>query len=281
MNRENLCRVLRAVGVRFAPVRLGRATLWVDLANGLGQYFFIHQRYEPYETSLIAQIAEPGMVVLNIGANIGYYTVLLGAKVGATGRVIAFEPGPTNMRLLQRNIRANRLTNVVCEQAAVAATEGQTALYLSNINDGDHRIYNAQDDARFNAGKPRASAAVHTIVLDKYLETFDQPVDLIVMDIQGAEMLAFPGMIQTLRHPNLVLFCEFWPYALRQAGSDPVAFLQFLTDLEFELFQILEDERRVVPVQNFDLAFQFADPDYANLIAVRRARRRQISFLPE
>jgi FkbM family methyltransferase len=271
---------LRAVGVRFAPVRIEGATLWVDLDNGLGQYFFIHQQYEAYETTLINQIAAPGMLVLDIGANIGYYTILLGAKVGATGQVIAFEPAPTNTMLLRRNIRANHLTNVVCEQAAVAANEGQTTLFLSTINDGDHRIYNAQDDARFNAGKPRSTVQVRTIVLDTYLEKLTQPVDLIVMDIQGAEMLAFPGMIKTLTHPNLVLFCEFWPYALRRAGSDPIAFLQFLTDLQFDLFQILEDEHRIVPVRNFDLANQFTDPDYANLIAVRRARRRQISFLP-
>jgi len=279
VNRPNLCSLLRNLGFRFAQVRIGKIKLWVDLEDGLGQYVFIHRRYEAFETSLIEQIARPGMTVVDIGANIGYYTLILASRVGKMGKVYAIEPEPTNMMLLQRNIQLNRLSNVVCEQTAVLDYEGQVTLYLSDINHGDHRVFDAADDDRFNAGTPRNQISVRTIVLDRYLANVGAQVDLVKMDIQGAEMLALDGMVNTLSNPNLVLFCEFWPYALRQTHNEPSKFLESLKQLGFEIFEIIEANQTVIPVNPVELANRFADPDYADLICVQRARVNNIPFL--
>lgn len=280
INRANLCRWMCRLGFRFVQTRVGPTRLWVDLEDGLGQYFFIHHRYEEFETTLIEQVARPGMTVVDIGAHIGYYTLLLAAKVGKTGKVFAIEPAPDNMLLLQRNIRLHRLSNVVCEQAAVMDYEGQVTLYLSHINHGDHRVVDAMDDKHFNAGVPRRQVSVRTIILDKYLAQAGVQPDLVKMDIQGAEMLALAGMVNTLSNPNLVLFCEFWPYGIRQTRREPIEFLKALQRMGFEIFEIVQANHTVVPIDPLELSNRFADPDYADLVCVQCGRQKDLSFLP-
>lgn len=271
---------LRTFGVRYAKLSFGKIKLWVDLEDGLGWYFFVYRNYEPYETSLIQQVVRPGMTILDVGAHVGYYTLLLALSVGETGKVIAFEPEPSNFELLRRNVLLNRLSNVICEQAAVLDHEGRTTLYLSSINKGDHRVFDARDDDRFNSGRPRSMVLVQTIMIDKYLRDHRIKADLVKMDIQGAEMLALRGMTDTLSDPNVVLFCEFWPYALRKAGSDPMQFLGSLKGLGIELFEIVEAKETVLPVQIIELCNRFSDADYANLICVHRSWCGDIPFLP-
>lgn len=278
-NRQNRCNLLLRLGVRFAQARIGQINMWVDLRNGLGQYYYIHQQYESFETCLIEQVARPGTTVVDIGANVGYYTLVLAKQIGPAGKVIAIEPDPSNMSLLRRNLQLNHLDNVLCEQAAALDHEGETTLYLSDINDGDHRVFDAQDDARFNQGKKRMKVVVRAIVVDKYMAELGKQADLVKVDIQGAEMLALPGMLNTLSHPDVVLFCEFWPYALRQAGSDPIQFLETLKNQGFELFEILEATHKVTSVNVNELVNRFSDPEYANLICVRRPRSQSIPFL--
>lgn len=278
-NRQTRCALLRKLGVRFAPTRVGTVRMWVDLRDGLGQYFFIHQKYESFETELVEEIVQTGMTVVDIGANMGYYTILFASRVGETGSVIAIEPDPTNMQLLQRNLRWNHLGNVTCQQAAAMAYEGKTMLYLSNINNGDHRVYNAKDDECFNQGMVRNGIEVRTIVVDGYLKKAGKFPDIVKMDIQGAEMLALSGMCHTLQNPNIILLCEFWPYALRKAGTDPILFLKTLSDLGLYLFEIREESRTVEPADIAALPCRFSDSNYANLICVRPERGAQIPFL--
>ncbi|MBI5304106.1 MAG: FkbM family methyltransferase [Chloroflexi bacterium] len=277
--RQSRCILLRKIGVRFAPTRVGTIRMWVDLRDGLGQYFFIHQKYESFETELVEKMVQTGMTVVDVGANMGYYTVLFASRIGDTGTVIAIEPDPTNMQLLQRNLRWNHLDNVTCEQAAAMGYEGTTTLYLSNINNGDHRVYNAKDDDCFNQGMVRTAIEVRTIIVDEYLKKESKSPDIVKMDIQGAEMLALSGLRHTLENPNVILLCEFWPYALRQAGTDPIQFLETLSGLGLHLFEILEENRTVKPADLAALPYRFSDSDYANLICVRPERGAQISFL--
>ena len=77
------------------------------------------EKYEPYETELILKQVKSGDIIVDVGANIGYYTVLFADKVGKKGKIIAIEPDPINFEILQKNIKENKLFNVVAVQAAV------------------------------------------------------------------------------------------------------------------------------------------------------------------
>ncbi len=273
---------LRKLGIRFFPVRVRKAWMWIDLHDEvLGNYFFMHREYEPFETLLIERAIQPGMTVADIGANIGYYTLVMARHVGPKGQVIAFEPDPTNFRLLRRNIRMNCFSNVITEQAAVLDRDGKTTLFLSNNNFGDHRVFDTHDYEQFNKGIPRSSIEVRAVTLDRCLNRLGKPADLIKMDIQGAEMLALPGMTKALSNLNVLLFCEFWPYGLRNANTSPRQFLESLCEIGLELFEIIEDNQTVLPVDVDELSQRFPDVGLANLLCAHSMRAKDILSVPQ
>src|SRR5205085_1401318 len=97
--------------------------------------------YEPDETDLIKKIIRPEYIVLDIGANIGYYTLLMAKQVK---QVFAFEPEQRNFELLQKNIDLNKLDNVDPRNVAASANSGKSTLYLCESNRGMHRLYKSE-----------------------------------------------------------------------------------------------------------------------------------------
>jgi FkbM family methyltransferase len=258
-------------------VRIGDHKLWVDLKDAtLGRHLFVHREYEPFESALIERAAKRGMNVVDIGANVGHYTITLARRIGPSGRVIAFEPDPRNMSLLRRSLRSNGLANVVCEQVAILDRARTATLYLSTMNYGDHRVFDSRDDDRLNMGVSRARIDVPGVALDDYLEERGIRVNLVKLDIQGAELIALPGMKRTLADPEVILFFEFWPHGLRQAGSNPRDLLDRLLDLGRLLFEIDETAGRILPVDVEELSKRYPDFGLANLISVGSAMSADI-----
>jgi len=108
---------------------------------------FIGQRvalgkYEEYETKLILKQIERNGVVVDVGANIGYYTLLMAQKAK---RVYAIEPEPVNFEILKKNVEENNLKNVVLIWAAAGRTNSKINLYKSEENWGDHRVYKGKN----------------------------------------------------------------------------------------------------------------------------------------
>lgn len=218
--------------------------------------------YEQYETALITELVQPGMKVLDIGANVGYYTALLARQVGPTGSVMAFEPEPGNYNILCRTVEANNFAHVHTMRGAVASATGESLLYLSLQNQGDHRLY---------ATKGRGSISVPIISIDSYLSE-ESTLDFVKMDIQGSEGLALRGMRESLRRsPNVQILTEFWPEGLMQAGTDPLTFLEMLSELEFRLWEVDEQRETLVPVSDFAaLIARNPGRSYTNLLCSRR-----------
>jgi FkbM family methyltransferase len=220
----------------------------------------IHGEYEEFETELVLQSVREGQVVVDIGANIGYYTLLLASRVGVGGRVYAFEPEPGNFELLEKNVAANSLSNVVLERAAVSDHDGPLTLSISFVNRGDHRILDGPGGRR--------DVKVAGVTLDRALPP-SQKISFVKMDIQGAEGLALRGMKETLRNnPEIRLAMEFWPRRLSECGCGPAECLDILDEMGFRTFWIDESRRRLVPVsREWLLGMKM---DQVNLLADRR-----------
>jgi FkbM family methyltransferase len=219
--------------------------------------------YEPQETELVRREVGAGDVVLDLGANIGYFTLIFGALVGDKGRVFAFEPDPENFALLDENIAMNGYKTVVAVQAAVADQTGTTRLYLSEDNKGDHRIYDSRDDRR--------AIDVPVISLDDFFDGYTGRVDFIKMDIQGAEGLALAGMQSLLeRTTPRMLLTEFAPASLRRAGTDPAHYLSLLGDAGYQLCEIARDGPGVTPTDASTLLRKYNGhgEGFANLLCV-------------
>ncbi|CEG11098.1 Methyltransferase FkbM (fragment) [groundwater metagenome] len=96
--------------------------------------------YENAETQLFESRIKEGDVVLDIGANIGYYTLIAAKLVGVNGKVYAFEPDPTNFSFLKKSVEINNYKNVICEQKAVSNENGKVKLFLHKFITGAHTI---------------------------------------------------------------------------------------------------------------------------------------------
>jgi len=117
--------------------------MYLDVKDALR--LSINGVYEPFETELVRKEVKKGDVVLDIGANIGYYTLIFAKLVGQEGEVLAFEPDPNNFALLKKNIEINGYRNVSLLQKAVSNRSGKIRLYLSDSNPGAHTIYDSHD----------------------------------------------------------------------------------------------------------------------------------------
>lgn len=198
--------------------------------------------FESYETELFEQALRPGMTVLDVGAHIGYYTLIAARKVGPTGRVIAFEPEPRNNALLRKNVAANKLSNVVILDVAASDSAGSHDLFLEKYNKGHHSF-----------GRGSASAeriTVKTDTIDHALERFGSPaIDLMKIDIEGAEPIALRGMKETIaRSPAMTIFAEAYPKCLERLGTPAAEYLRQLTTLGFKLWEINEIAQNVAPI---------------------------------
>jgi FkbM family methyltransferase len=197
--------------------------------------------FEPFETLLVQRLVSPGDTVVDVGANIGYYTLQFARLVGATGKVVAFEPDPHNFALLEENVWQNGYRNVTLVRAAVAARSGGVRLHLNAANHGDHRIY-ASDP-----GRPAID--VEAVALDEYFADHAGLLDLVKIDVQGAEAGVFAGMRRLMAEQRVArVLSEFWPRGLKVAGGDGAGFLDDRRREGFEASVVDEAARRVAPL---------------------------------
>lgn len=190
--------------------------------------------YEEFETGFLKRQVKSGDVVVDLGANIGYYTLLFAKWVGAKGKVYAFEPEPENFEILKKNVELNGYKNVVLENKAVGERSGKAKLYLSEENSGDHRTFG--DGAR-------RVVEVDQVALDDYFGRHKGKIDLIKMDIQGAEYGAVKGMGGLLRrNKGMKIVSEFWPEGLVGFGVGLGEYLELLEGCGFKLWEL---DRRV------------------------------------
>jgi FkbM family methyltransferase len=197
-----------------------------------------HGRYEPEMRGLLHDLIREGMTVIDVGAHVGHYTLMAARIVGPRGRVYAFEAEPENYRILRKNVELNGYTNVTCIPKAVADRAGIMTLYVSHQGNDRHTVIN---DPRATTLSNRCE--VETISLDEFVESAGWPrIDVLKMDIEGAEPLAVAGMSKLLaRNESLSLVIEFAPEILRAGGADPEEFLSELENLGLSIAPVEAD----------------------------------------
>ncbi|HOS65667.1 MAG TPA: FkbM family methyltransferase [Candidatus Latescibacteria bacterium] len=160
--------------------------------------------FERDERTLLCSLARPGMVVFDIGANIGMYSVLWGKCVGESGHVYAFEPFAPTAEYLRRNILANELVNVTVVQKAAADKEGIWDFRVS----GDGRdVYNSLADG---SGPEERLERVPVTTLDAFCAGSGvRRIDLLKVDVEGAEELVLRGAERIIRcSPSICILAE-------------------------------------------------------------------------
>ena len=246
-------------------------------------------KYEPYLTDLMLSKVNKGDVVVDIGANIGYDTVLFADKVGKRGKVIAIEPDPTNFEILQKNIKENKLFNVVAVQAALGDVNKKMKIYESEENFGDHRMWNSPDysatvgmtiqnplksnPSPCEAGclpltRERKTVEVYCRRLDDLLKELEyEKIDFIKMDVQGFEGKVIEGGKKIIEKNKPTIFFEYWPWGARSAGSEIKVMTQFFKSVYKKIFWVDEYVQAYFPISQKFLDKKYSDknePDYGN-----------------
>ncbi len=185
-------------------------------------------KYEPHVSSVFRSRLRPGFQVLDIGANIGYYSLLAATVVGPSGNVIAVEPNPRNVRMLLASARLNHFENLQVLQIAAGREWGVLVFYT----DGSQGSVRKPVDGDAILEAETAGAAR----LDDILK--GRRIDVIKIDVEGYEHEALEGCLETIRAHRPLIFSEFQPASF--VGS-PEEYLRFLENEGYR-FSILREE---------------------------------------
>lgn len=178
------------------------------------------------------------------------------------GKFFSFEPESDNFQLLKKNIELNQAKNVVAIQKAVSNENESRFLYLSNENKGDHKIINLNESNDLEKVKIECTKLDDTKV-NQY------SIDLIKIDIQGAEMLALKGMSKILKNnPNMIILTELWPYGIEKSGYSPKEFFEKLEGIGFEI-SLIEGKNCKKISNGFKLLTDYDKEEFVNLICKR------------
>jgi FkbM family methyltransferase len=185
-------------------VRLSKFSLFAsreDLAAG--DHVLHGNPYDPAIGAVLSRHVKPGMAVVDIGANIGGLTMLLAWLVGSSGLVVAVEPNPENIKLLEASRRVNGFDQILVIQAAAGRRTALLALNVSYSN-GMTGEFPSNPDAIFG------SCPVPCFALDALLPK-DRPINLVKIDTEGAELNALIGLSETIDRDRPVIVSEFSP----------------------------------------------------------------------
>jgi FkbM family methyltransferase len=238
----------------------GKYTFQMDLSLGWLQkiLFLKPENYEAETQEALRVLIKPGMTVLDIGANTGYFTVLMADLVGPTGRLYSFEPFAANLRLLKDNVKANHLSWVQVIPVALSDHEGTAILHINPVNDGGHSLGDSGTNSDM-AGWDRAALqeTVATETLDGFLEKNGVArVDVIKIDVEGAETLVFAGASKLLSRVDApVLLCEVGTIAQSQVGKTEGELRDLLYSHDYRSFWLKgrhEEFDRTVPVKGLE-----------------------------
>jgi len=197
-------------------------------------HLLLDGEWESWVTKVFLKTLREGMTVVDVGANVGYYTLLAARAVGPHGKVFGFEPEPRNFELMRRSVEANGFNAwTTLSSKAVADRAGATQLHIFVDGYGaSHSLF-----AELVPGAKR-HIPVETISLDDFFAGGTR-IDLVKLDAEGAEAAIWRGMKRILEeNPHITFFLEFASGHLRAAGENPASFLQDMRRAGFPLRRI-------------------------------------------
>lgn len=230
-------------------------------------HHYVRNEYEPLTHRLFVEAIRPGMRVLDVGAHVGFYTLLASESVGPTGHVYAIEPTPENAGYLRRNIRLNGRDNVTVIECAAGRTAETREFHLTGSSDSNglyaHPLTGTEQIIK-----------VEVAPLDGIV---DPPVHLAKIDAEGAEIEVLEGMTALLDGDLDMTICVEWnPACLRSAGQAPLTLPTRLRELGFDDIRVINDAERTISDLNEVVALvesgSVPNEWYVNLWATKKAR---------
>jgi len=226
------------------PLKYG-ISMRLNTGDKLDYFIYYWRCWEPNETWLIRKILRPGDTFVDIGANIGYFSLIAGKIVGAKGQVHAFEPVPSTVEKLRHNVAINKFTNIMIHDYALSDKEGSVRInQLLEHNPG-------MNSMRADVSGTGRFWDIPSKPLDRVLAGSD-PIKLVKIDVEGAEMLVLNGFRKHLTAIDApAILCEVTGSYLRSLGSSPEELFNFMNELGYRGY--LLDNLKLTPASHSDL----------------------------
>jgi FkbM family methyltransferase len=227
-----------------------------DFSDSVQRQIYFGGLFEPAESYLFLKLLAPGMTVLDVGANCGQYTLLASRAVGTQGIVHAFEPLPDTFKTMTENLRLNGYRNVILNQAALWNETTQLTL-----GRGPEKLsHSGSWSAGYGSVDPHPTV-VPAVRLDDYVrEHAIERIDLIKMDIEGAEPFVLEGARESIERFKPTFLMELNSRTLTQLGWTTARLGKLLLSFGYSAFEVGPSLRRSHPISNFD------DVKFANVI---------------
>ena len=211
-------------------VDLGDFSLFVMPNDYIGSSILANKIYEPHVTRQIRTLLADGDVFLDLGANVGYFTMMASAILKTGGKVIAFEPNPQNVQLIYQSLHFGRVSNVFLHPYAASDMTGILRFVTRGSNGGIVTPHAQEQTHVF---------LVQSVVLDEILAS-EPRIDLIKMDTEAHEPAALRGMVRLIERHRPKIITEFHPWALRINNAEPPEqYLRQIRDLGYRMSIIL------------------------------------------
>ena len=243
-------------------VKVGKYFLYLNPNDPVVSGAIFFNVYEKCESKFLKSICFEGMSVLDIGANIGFYTAIFSQFAKETGVVVAIEPDKESFKYLSKSINFFDYKNVLSFPVAASDTKQRLPLFISKENRGDNRLYSKD--------LKRDSIMVDCLTVDELLKTNKiESLDLIKIDVQGYEPKVLNGMRNIVNASKaLIILSEFWPQGILEAGENPKEYLKMLRNMQFKLFELKRNASLVHLKPNEDHIFiaRYQGRKYTNII---------------
>lgn len=224
--------------------------------------------YEAESVRMCKRFIKPGMNVIDVGGDIGYYSILFSKLVGDSGKVFVFEPDPGSFKILTKNIKNINRNNVYLVEMAVSNKSG-TVDFFEMKGPGKHSLFNvSKEDDNFVI---KNKISVKATTLDEFVQGHGNPkIDFIKIDIEGGEINALRGMKNVIaKSEKLIAMVEFNTRTTSAGGMDPGEYIKELSQMGFKVKEIShKGGLRDVDSQTYKLAGE----NYVNLLCLKNVK---------
>jgi len=209
----------------------------------LTPHLIINGYWELWITRCIESYLRPGMRVLEVGSNCGWYTLLIADKIGPEGKLIAFEANPDMARMAFDSAAINGFENrVKIHNLAVSDTNGEATFRILSRFLGASTLGTIGQGFLDYLHEDLTEITVKTVALDDFLQGGDRTIDLMKIDAEGAEPLVFQGMQKLLQeNQTMIIVMEYSTYRVHNGAQRPQDSMKMLFDLGFKAFRIEVD----------------------------------------
>lgn len=247
----------------------GKFYMQLNPTEHIQQQLFWYGNYEKELGDLISRVLKPGDLFLDIGANIGYFSLLASAKEPLC-KIIAFEPAPNIYKKLEENISLNNFKNIRIVNAAAGEVSGENDLFISGPDNLGMSSFKQPENFSGEIEK------VKTVSIDDWVRVSGlHKLDLVKIDIEGSELSALKGMKTVLANFKPLLLIEINPETLAMFSLKATDIFYYLNQFNFSAYEISEGSK-LIKREHVELAetknFLFIHPDKKELYSELLAR---------